>query len=86
MRFSLNVSGQFGIGQPHPSGLSRLTSDLFDIVNEFGGQVDISRHSSHISYGWRGENLDNQNGLLEGKIEELRKEHRGIDFIIAREL
>jgi len=86
MRFSLNVSGQFGIGQPHPPGLSRLTSDLFDLAYEFGGRVDISRHSSHTSYGWRGENIDNKDGLFEGKVEELRKEHLGIDFIIGGEL
>ncbi len=84
-RFSLNVSARFEIGQSRPKGLRQLTDKLVELTFEFGGRIDISRHSSQTSYGWRSENLDGKNGLLEEKVKELREAHSGLDFTLASE-
>ena len=84
-RFSLSVSAQFEIGQSRPKGLSQLTDELTELTFEFGGRIDISRHSTPTSYGWRGENLDGKDGLLEPRVNELRKANSGLDFTLAIE-
>ncbi len=84
-RFCLSVRAQFGIGQPRPKGLRQLTDELTELTFEFGGRIDISRHSTQTSYGWRSENLDGKDGGLEQRVRELGKANSGLEFILTIE-